>query len=82
MFAAKKRNEDKKDGFIKYKMNKKGETVRAGRRKHDNIECGHHWYINFLKRHPYVKRYKATCMSTMRAKKATPEVRTVEITDK
>ena len=74
-FAVKKREADQKKGLIKYAVDDKtGETVRVGRRKHDGIVCGHHWYMDFLKRHPYVKTYKATCMSNMRANKATAEV--------
>lgn len=38
------------------------------------IVCGHHFFLNFLKRNPVVRKYRTATMSLMRAKKATPEV--------
>jgi len=38
------------------------------------IVCGHHFFMHFLRRYPAVRKYRATTMSIMRAKKATPEV--------
>ena len=38
------------------------------------IVCGHHFFMNFLKRNPAVRKYRTATMSIVRAKKATPEV--------
>ena len=40
----------------------------------NEIVCGHHSFLNFLKRNPTVRKYRTTTMRIMRAKKATSEV--------